>query len=112
MDNLMDYGGWEEKEHPKPSRGMRVVSPSCANLEEQPGPRFERFYITTIHRVFLFINLSRTSISHPKHPDCAVLWWNTTDETTLANLHRACVDICSEVGFTEVWCQCALKTPS
>ena len=108
----MDYGGWAKKEHPKPSRGMRAVLPPSANLKEQPGPHSERFYITTIKRVFLFINLSQTSVSHPQLPDCAVLWWNTTDETTLAKLHRACVEICSEVGFTEVWCQCALRTPS
>ena len=108
----MDYGHWEEKEHPKPSRGIRVIRPPSADLKEQPGHLSERFYVTTIRRVFLFINLSRTSVSYPALTDCAILWWNTTDEAMLAKLHRACMDICSEVGFIEVWDQCGLKAPS
>ncbi|MCX6927105.1 MAG: hypothetical protein NT154_28455 [Verrucomicrobia bacterium] len=112
MEHLMDYGQWEEKEHPKPSRGMRLLRPPCADLKVQPGHHSESFYVTTIKRVFLFINLSRTSVAHPKLTDCAILWWNTTDETTLAKLHRACMDICLEVGFTEVWDQCGLKALS
>jgi hypothetical protein len=112
MEHLMDYGRWEEKEHPRPSRGMRVLRPPSADLKVQPGHHSESFYVTTIERVFLFVNLSRTSISHPKLTDCAILWWNTTDETMLAKLHRACVDICLEVGFAEVWDQCGLKAPS
>ena len=108
----MDYGQWKEKEHPKPSRGMRVLRGPSADLKEQPGHHSESFYITTIKPVFLFINLSRTSVSHPNLTDCAILWWNTTDEATLAKLHRACMNICSEVGFTEVWGQCGLKSPS
>jgi hypothetical protein len=112
MEPLMDYGHWDEKEHPKPSRGMRVLRPPSSDLKEQPGHHSERFYVTTIRRVFLFINLSRTSVSYPAFTDCAILWWNTTDETMLTKLHRACMDICSEVGFTEVWGQCGLKAPS
>ena len=108
----MDYGQWEEKEHPKPSRGMRVLRPPSADLKVQPGNHSQSFYVTTIKRVFLFINLSRTTVFHSKHTDCAILCWNTTDETTLAKLHRACMDICSEVGFTEVCGQCGLKAPS
>ena len=108
----MDYGQWEEKKHPRPSRGMRVLRGPSANLKEQPGHHSERFYVTTIRRAFLFINSSRTSVSHPNLTDCAILWWNTTDEATLTKLHRACMDICSEVGFTEVWGQCGLKSPS
>ena len=108
----MDYGQWEEKEHPRPSRGMRVLRPPSADLKVQPGHHSESFYITTIRRAFLFINLSRTSVSHPNLTDCAIVWWNTTDEATLAKLHRTCMDICSEVGFTEVWGQCGLKAPS
>ena len=112
MEHLMDYGQWEEKEHPKPSRGMRALRPLSADLKAQPGHHSERFYVTTIRRAFLFINLSRTSVSHPNLTDSAILWWNTTDEATLTKLHRACMDICSEVGFTEVWSQCGLKAPS
>jgi hypothetical protein len=112
MERLIDYGHWKEEEHPKPSRGMRVIRPQGANLKEQPRHHFESFYITTIGRTFLSINLSRTAVSHPKLADCAILWWNTTDETTLAKLHRACMGICSEVGFTEVRDQCGLKAPS
>jgi hypothetical protein len=112
MDDLIDYGHWEEKHHPKPSRGMRVVFPPSAHVEEQPGHHSEDFYVTTIRQVFLFINLSRTSVSHPKLKNHAILWWNTTDETTLGKLHRTCMAICSEVGFTEVWCQCESKAPS
>ena len=108
----MDYGHWEEKEHPRPSRGMRVLRPPSADLKEQHGHHTESFYVTTIKRVFLFINMSRTSVSHPRLTDCAILWWNTTDEATLTRLHRTCMGICSEVGFTEVWCQCDWKGPS
>jgi hypothetical protein len=46
MEHLMDYGQWEEKKHPKPSRGMRVLRPPSADLKEQPGHHSERFYVT------------------------------------------------------------------
>ena len=67
----------------------------------------------TQKQAFLLFNFSRTSVFDPEAAgQGGVLWWRTRDETILTRVHRTCVQICAEVGFSEFSVMCEAHGPS
>jgi hypothetical protein len=116
MNTLVDRVIWKAKEHPAVSRGMVASGAGKASghapflhLLEEP----EECYVMTRRQALLVFNFSRTSVFNPElRGQGGVLWWRTRDETILTRLHVRCVQICDEVGFSEVCVMCEARGPS
>ena len=108
METLVNTIHWRAKDHPSTSRGMLKSGGSFLATVTNPVEDIIREKLTeecvvmTRRQVLFFANLSRTSILLPGNSkEGAVLWWNINDENILVKLHKNCVDICSEIGFSE-----------
>lgn len=114
MKTLIDSVHWEAKDHPTHSRGLLISLPPI-NPTERDFPRDfpEECQVMTRRQRTLIFNFSRTTVFDPRLPgQGGILKWNTSDEETLLMLHKACMKICSEVGFSEFCVMCEAKGPS
>jgi hypothetical protein len=133
VNTLTDVVKWTASEHSGHSRGMLKGAPFLAN---NPPLRFEGLVeegtVMTRKISGLFTDKSRTTVIKDLLPEnvagismgdamqqsfnrgpaqAGVLSWKTTDESILAHLHTACVEIISEVGFTEFCLMCEAHGP-
>ena len=112
MKTLIDTVAWRSAEHPDLSRGMSAAGAGflAGHSPELDLDLSEEFSVMTRKQTFLFLNFSRTTVFSPSPPlQGGILWWNTKDEALLATLHKKVVDICAEVGFSEVHVMCESK---
>jgi len=118
MNTLLDTVHWESKEHPGMSRGqLASLAPQARAVFAARGslkfPEDFNFQVMTRRQRVLFANMSRTTVLCPDLPgQGGMLWWNTGDEAILALLHRKCVSVAQEVGFSEFCVMCAAHGPS
>jgi hypothetical protein len=113
---LLDSVHWKASEHPRVSRGyLAGGSGFLAGNRTPVSPiLFEDCQVMTRKQHRFFLNVSRTTVfDEPEVPDKgAILFWKTSDEQLLRELHNTCVSICAEVGFTEFCTMAAARGPS
>ena len=126
METLLDCVEWKANEHPEYSRGMTKSAWWFDATDQGPRPMEdlqEKCYVMTRKQGFLLFNFSHTSVFDQELSEEALKWrvswrrnfqggildWNTDDEAILAQLHRAIVGICAEVGYTEFCVMCQAK---
>src|SRR5881296_3190235 len=115
MQTLLDTVTWKASEHPATSRGTIASSGGfLIGSSERISPELvEECCVMTRRQAFVILNFSRTSVFQPDLPGKGgILWWRTSDEALLMRLHRAVVEICAEVGFSEFSVMCEARGPS
>src|SRR4051794_920240 len=111
---LLEPVRWKAREHPSLSRGMHAAGAGL--LAGQPrliDDLVEDCQVMTRKQQKFLFNVSRTTIFDPRQPDLgAILFWKTSDEFLLGELHKTCIAICAEVGFSEFRTMSAARGPS
>jgi hypothetical protein len=100
MQALFDTVRWHARVTPARSRGA-------------DDDRTEECCVLTRNPRLLFFRLPRSKVFHPDRPaPWGILWWRGVDDALLAELHAACLRVCSEVGLIEFCRMCHAGGPA